>query len=153
MLFSNVLPVRYLNQCAYSCFPKAFHLHVTCTTVFFFRGTVTSEDTHWNLEKWAVHMTFPRDAVSEPTVIEVHKWKPTACSPQLQEHEAVFSNVIEISTRSDEVLEFEAEVKLTLSHSAADLHGYELVIFKLTNKETNEWEDVLGTVKFQSLLG
>jgi len=98
-------------------------------------------------------MTFPRGAVSEPTVIEVHKWKPTACSPQLQEHEAVVSNVIEISTRSDEVLEFEAEVKLTLSHSAADLHGYELVIFKLTNKETNEWEDVLGTVKFQSLLG
>ena len=98
-------------------------------------------------------MSFPRDAVSEPTVIVVHRWKTTACSPQLQEHEAVVSNVIEISTSSDEALKFNAEVKLTLSHSAADLHGYELVLFKLTNKETNEWEDVGGTENFQNLSG
>ena len=86
-------------------------------------------------------------------MIEVYRWKPTTCSPQLQEHEAVVSNVIEISTSSDEALEFKAEVKLTLSHSAADLHGYELVLFKLTNKETNEWEDVGGIENFQSLTG
>jgi len=98
-------------------------------------------------------MTFPHNAVSEPTVIEVHKWKFSARSPQLQEHEAVVSNVIEISTCRGEPLEFKADVKLSLSHSAPDLHGYELVIFKLTNKETNEWEDVCGTVKFQSLSG
>ena len=98
-------------------------------------------------------MTFPRDAVSEPTVIEVHRWKSTACSPQLQEHEAVVSNVIEISTSSDEALEFKGEVKLTLSHSAADLHGYELLVLKLTNKETNEWEDVGGTEDFPNLSG
>ena len=98
-------------------------------------------------------MTFPRDAVSKPTVIEVHRWKSTACSPQLQEHEAVVSNMIEISTSSNDALEFKAEVKLALSHSAADLHGYELVVFKLTNKETNEWEDVGGTENFWSLSG
>jgi len=98
-------------------------------------------------------MTFPRDAVSEPTVIEVHKWKSTACSPQLQEHEAVVSSVIEVTANTDEALEFNADVKLTLSHSAPDLHGYELVIFKLTNKETNDWEDVPGTEKFQNLSG
>ena len=98
-------------------------------------------------------MAFPCDAVSEPTVIEIHKWKSTACSPQRQEHEAVVSNVIEISTSSDDTLEFKTEVKLTLSHSAAGLHGYELVIFKLTNKETNEWEEVDGTENFQSLSG
>ena len=98
-------------------------------------------------------MTFSRDAVLEPTALEVHKWKSTACSPQLQEHEAVVSNVIEISTSSGEALEFKAEVKLVLSHSAADLHGYELVIFKLTNKERNEWEDVGGTKDFWSLSG
>ena len=86
-------------------------------------------------------------------MIEVYRWKPAACSPQLQEHEAVVSNVIEISTSSDETLEFKAEVKLTLSHSAAALHGYELVLFKLTNKETNEWKDVSGTENFQSLSG
>lgn len=86
-------------------------------------------------------------------MIEVHRWRPTACSPQLQEHAAVVSNVIEISTSSDEAVEFKAEVKLTLSHSAADLPGYELVLFKLTNKETNEWEDVGETENFQSLSG
>ena len=86
-------------------------------------------------------------------MIEVYRWKPTACSPQLQEHGAVVSNVIEISTSSDETLEFKAEVKLTLSHNAAGLHGYELVLFKLTNKETNEWEDVGGTKNIQSLSG
>ena len=103
--------------------------------------------------EWAVHMSFPRDAISVPTVIEVHRWKATACSPQLQEHEAVVSNVIEISTSNDEALKFNAEVKLTLSHSAAGLQGYELVLFKLSNKETNEWEDVGGTENFQSLSG
>ena len=97
-------------------------------------------------------MAFPRNAVSKPTVIEVHKWKSTACSPQLQEHEDVVSNVVEISTSSDEALEFKAEVKLTLSHSAADLLGYELVVFKLTS-ETNKWEEVQGTENFQSLSG
>ena len=98
-------------------------------------------------------MSFPCDAVHEPTAIEVHRWKSTACSPPLQEHEAVVSNVIEISTSSNVPLPFTAEVKLTLCHSAADLHGYELVVSKLTNKDTNEWEDVVGTEDFWSLSG
>ena len=98
-------------------------------------------------------MTFPREAVPKPTVIVVHRWKSTACSPQLQGHEAVVSNVIEISTNNDEALEFKAEVKLVLSHSAAHLHGYELVMFKLTNKETNEWQDLGGTEDFRNLSG
>jgi len=98
-------------------------------------------------------MTFSRGAVSEPTVIEVHRWKSTACSPQLQDHEAVVSSVIEISSNSNGALKFKARVKLALTHSAADLHGYELVIFKLTNKETNAWEDVGGAENFRSLSG
>ena len=128
-------------------------MHVTLRPIVYFRGIVTSEGTHWDLEEWAVHVTFPSDAVPEPTVIEIHKWKSAACSPKLQEHEAVVSNVIEISRSSDEALEFKAEVKLTLSHSAADLHGYELVVYKLTNKHTNEWEDVGGTDDFRNLSG
>ncbi|XP_078383042.1 uncharacterized protein LOC144665649 isoform X2 [Oculina patagonica] len=114
-------------------------------------GTVTSEGVHWDLKEGAVHMTFPRDAVSEPTLIMVHKWKSRACSPQLQEHEAVVSNVIEISTGSDEALEFNADVKLVLSHSAPNLHGYELVVFKLADKEENEWQEVDGIENFRSL--
>ena len=98
-------------------------------------------------------MTFPRDAISEPTLIVVHRWKSRACSPQLQDNEAVVSNVIEFSTGSDEALEFKADVKLVLSHSAPNLHGYELVVFKLTDRETNEWENVAGIENFWSLSG
>ena len=98
-------------------------------------------------------MTFPRDAVSEPTSIVVHRWKYRASSPLLQEHEAVVSNVIEISPVSDEALEFKADVKLVLSHSAPNLHGYELVVFKLTDKETNGWEEVAGTEYFWRFSG
>ena len=130
-----------------------FYLRGTSKPVFRLRGAVTNEGAHWDLTEGAAHVTFPRDAISEATVIEVHRWKSTACSPQLQEHEAIVSNVIEISASNDEALEFRAEVKLTLSHSAADLHGYELLVFKLTCKETNEWEDVGGTEDFRNLSG
>ncbi|KAJ7350163.1 hypothetical protein OS493_038112 [Desmophyllum pertusum] len=118
-----------------------------------FKGTVTSEGTHLDLKQGAVHMTFPRDAVSKDTSIVVHRWKSRAFSPQLQEHEAIVSNVIEISTDSQEPLEFSADVKLVLSHSAPKLHGYELVVFKLTDKESNEWEEIAGTKDFRSLSG
>ena len=121
--------------------------------MLFFRGIVTTEGTHWDLKEWAVHMTFPPGALPEPTLIEVHRWKSTASSPKLQEHEAVVSSVIEVSRRSVEGVEFKAAVKLNLSHSAVGLHGYELVIFKLTSKETNEWEDVGTTESLQSLSG
>ena len=36
-------------------------------------------------------------------------------------------------------------MKLSLSQSATDLQGYELVMKKLIDKETNYWEDVDGT--------
>ncbi len=131
----------------------SFTVHVIPKLIFPYRGTVTSEGVHWDLKEGAVYMTFPRDAVSEPTLIMVHRWKSRACSPRLQEHEAVVSNVIEISTGSDEALEFKADVKLVLSHSAPNLHGYELVVFKLTDKEEKEWEPVDGTEDFWSLSG
>ena len=114
---------------------------------------MTSEGTDWDLKVGAVHLQFPPNAVSEPTSIVVHKWKHSACSPPLQEHEAIVSNVIEISTITGEALEFNAEVKLFLSHSAPDLQGYELVIKKQIDKESNEWEDVDGTEDLKCLQG
>ena len=120
---------------------------------FSYRGIVTSEGTHWDLKLGAVHLTFPPGAVSEPTSIVVHRWKCSACSPQLQEHEAVVSRVIEISTNNYELLEFNAEVKLVLSHSAPGLQGYELVLKRLINKESNEWEDVGETEDLRHLEG
>ena len=114
---------------------------------------MTSEGTYWPLKQEAVHLMFPANAVSEPTTIVVHKWKCSACSPPLQDHEAIVSNVIEISTINGEALEFNAEVKLFLSHSAPDLKGYEMVLKRQIDKECNEWEDVDGTQDLRSLSG
>ena len=106
---------------------------------------VTSEGTSWAFKQWAVHLMFPPDAVPEHTSIVVHKWKYSVRSPPLQEHEAITSNVIELSLLNGQELKFNPKVKLSLSHSATDVQGYELVIKKLIGKETNYWEDGDGT--------
>ena len=89
---------------------------------------------------------FPPNAVSEPTSIVVHKWKHNVRSPPLQEHEAITSNVIALSAMARQGLKFNTKVKLSLSHSGTDLRGYELVIKKQIDKETNIWEEVDGTI-------
>ena len=109
------------------------------------REIVTSEGTRLALKRGAVHLIFPPNAVSEPTSIVVYRWKSSVCSPPLQEHEAIVSNVIELSSFYDQRMQFNAMVTLSLSHSAPDLRGYEVVIKRQINKETNEWEDVSGT--------
>ena len=78
--------------------------------VIILRGTLTSEDVHWNIKLGAVHLAFPRDAVSEPTLVTVYRWKPTIL------HEALVSNVIEISSNSREAFKFEVEVKMSFTH-------------------------------------
>ena len=117
------------------------------------RGTLTSEGTHWVLKRGGAHIFFRPDAVSEPTPIVVRRWKCSARSPPLQEHETVVSTVLEISTITGDELEFNAEVKLVLSHSAPGLQGYELVIKRLTDLESNEWEEVDGTEDLRCLQG
>ena len=117
------------------------------------RGILRSEATYWAPKQEAVHLMFPANAVSEPTTIVVYKWKCSACSPPLEEHEAVVSNVIEISTINGQALEFNADVKLFLSHSAPGLKGYELVIKRQIDEECNEWEDVNGTQDLRRLSG
>ena len=107
---------------------------------------VTSEGTSCAFKEWAVHLIIPPDAVSERTSIVVHRWKYSVRSPPLQEHEAITSNVIELFSMNGRKLKFNAKVKLSLSHSATHLQGYELVIKKLIDRKTNNWEDVDGTV-------
>ena len=109
------------------------------------RKIVSSEGTCWALKLGAVHLIFHPNAVSEPTSIVVYRWKSSVCSPPLQEHEAIVSNVIELSSHDGQRLQFNAMVTLSLSHSAPELRGYEVVIKRQINKETNEWEDVSGT--------
>lgn len=50
-------------------------------------------------------------------------------------------------------MKFNTKVMLSLSHSATNLRGYELVIKKLTNKETNKWVDLDETKDIRSLEG
>ena len=115
---------------------------------------MTSEGFHVDLNVGAIHLTFPPDAVAEPTDIMVYRWKYGACLPQLTEHEAVVSNVVEISASTEEGgLRFNSEVKLVLSHSAADLEGYELVLKRLTDTETNEWEEIAGCENIRQVSG
>ena len=106
---------------------------------------VTSEGTSRAFKLWAVHLMLPPDAVSEHTSIVIHRWKYSVRSPPLQEHEAITSNVIELSSLNGQELKFNTKVRLSLSHSSTDLQGYELVIKKLIDKETNSWEDVERT--------
>ena len=83
--------------------------------------------------------------MSELTPIVVYRWKSSVCSPPLQEHEAIVSNVIELSSHDGQRPKFSALVTLSLSHSAPSLRGYEVMIKRQINKENNEWEDVIGT--------
>ena len=115
---------------------------------------MTVEGTHWNLKLGAIHLTFHPYAVSEPTQIVVHELKNSACLPPLLEHEAIVSNVIEISTINGKPLEFNNDVELFLSHSAPGLHGYELVIKRKDLYETkDDWIDVDDTEDLSSLQG
>ena len=106
---------------------------------------MASEGTRLALKLGAVHLIFQPNAVSKPTSILVYRWKSNVCSPPLQEHEAIVSNIIELSSHDGQRLQFNDMVTLSLSHSAPDLRGYEVVIKRQINKKTNEWEDVSGT--------
>ena len=121
--------------------------------VIIFRGTLTSKDMYWNIKLGAVHLAFPRDAVSELTLITVHRWKPTVLSPPLQEHEALVSNMIEISSNSREAFKFEAEVKMSFTRSSPGLHGHELVLYKGLDNETDAWEEVTDLKDFKTISG
>ena len=117
---------------------------------------MTSEGLHLDLNEGAIHVTFSPDTVAEPTDIMVFRWTYGICLPQLEEHEAIVSNVIEISAETEVGgLTFNSEVKLVLSHSAAELEGYELVMKRLTDTEKNECKkylDVRIFDKFQVMI-
>ncbi|XP_074627687.1 uncharacterized protein LOC141885736 isoform X6 [Acropora palmata] len=113
--------------------------------VAIFEGIVTSEGIHIDLCVEGIHLTFPPDTVAEPTRIMVYRWNYEARLrlPHLMEPEAIVSNVIEISAATEVgALEFNGEVKLVLPHCAADLEGYERVMKRLVDTETNVWEEI-----------
>ena len=115
---------------------------------------MTREGIHLDLNVGAIQLTFPPDTVAEPTDIMVYRWKYGACLPQLMEHEAVVSHVIEISAATEVgVLKFNRAVKLVLSHSAADLEGYEQIMKRLTETGKSEWEEIVGCEDIRQVSG
>ena len=98
-------------------------------------------------------MIFPPDAVSEDRLMALYRWNSSACSPPLQENEAIVSDVVELSPGISDKLTFNKEVTLAISHSACDLKGYEVILKTLIDKDTNKWVDVDKTVDFRSLSG
>ena len=115
---------------------------------------MTNKGFHLDLNVGAIHLTFPANTVAEPTDIMVYRWKDGVCLPQLTEHEAVASNVIEISpAREVGGLKFNNEVKVVLSHSAAGLEGYELVMKRLSDTEKNEWEEIAACDDIRQVSG
>ena len=129
-----------------------FHSH-SRHCVFFSEEHSLTRTWDWNIKLGTVHLAFPCSAVSEPTLITVHRWKPTVLSPPLQEHEALVSNVIEISSNSREAFKFEAEVKMSFTHSSPGLHGYELVLYKRIDNETGAWEEMTNVEDFKTISG
>ena len=98
-------------------------------------------------------MIFPCDAVSEDRPMTLHRWKSSVCSPPLQENEAIVSDVIELSTDIPGELVFNKKVTLAISHSAADLKGYEVAVKTMIDRDSNEWVDVDKTVDIRFLSG
>ena len=108
---------------------------------------------YWDLKQVAAHVTFPADAVSEDRTVTVLRWHPETRSPPLHGNEAIVSDVIELSVDSPEGLRFNKAVTLVISHCAADLKGYEVVVKMLIDRDSNEWVDIFGTVDLRSLAG
>ncbi|XP_068704314.1 uncharacterized protein [Montipora foliosa] len=110
------------------------------------RGKVVKEGTQWNLKQVAVHVIFPPDAVPEDRTLTLLRWNPHARCPPLLHHEAIVSDVIELSAvDSPGILHFNEAVTIVIPHCASNLKGYEVVIKTLVDSETNEWDDSVET--------
>ncbi|XP_068705827.1 uncharacterized protein [Montipora foliosa] len=106
------------------------------------RGKVVKEGTQWDLKQVAVHVIFPPDAVPEDRTLTLLRWNPHARCPPLLHHEAIVSDVIELSAvDSPGILHFNEAVTIVIPHCASNLKGYEVVIKTLVDSETNEWDD------------
>ncbi|XP_068705821.1 uncharacterized protein [Montipora foliosa] len=106
------------------------------------RGKVVKEGTQWDLKQVAVHVIFPPDAVPEDRTLTLLRWNPHARCPPLLYHEAIVSDVIELSAvDSPGILHFNEAVTIVIPHCASNLKGYEVVIKTLVDSETNEWDD------------
>ena len=112
------------------------------------------EGTRWDLKQVAIHIIFPPGAVSEDRTLTLLRWNPGARCPPLHHHEAIVSDVIELSVvDSPGILHFNEAVTIVIPHRAPGCKGYEVVIKALSNSKTNEWDDIVEMEDLRTLDG
>ncbi|XP_068737903.1 uncharacterized protein [Montipora capricornis] len=115
-------------------------------SIVIFSGNVVKEGIRWDLKQVAVQVIFPPGAVSEDRTLTLLRRNPRACCPPLLHHEAIVSDVIELSAMDSlEILHFNKAVTIVIPHCASSLKGYEVVVKTLINSETNDWADIVET--------
>ena len=136
------LSKKYPNQDLFT--PIANELnHVTSLIQLYLsnRDLVSKEGASWILKETGICIKFSPNAIPVPTMVTSSLWRPGTVSPPLEDDETLVSNIIELSCDDPDSIEF-SKVTVTLSHSATDLRGYELVLKERTDSEDNIWKDL-----------
>lgn len=105
------------------------------------RGLVTEEGSSWSFEESGICIKFSPNAVQAPVMVTSSLWRPGTVSLPLEDDETLVSNIIELACDNPVAIQF-SEVTLTLSHSATELRGFELVLKELVDSEENIWKDL-----------
>ena len=105
------------------------------------RDIVTEKGSSWILKTSGICIEFSPNAVQTPTMMTSSLWRPGIVSPPLEDDETLVSNVIQLACDDPVDIEF-SKVTVTLSHSATDLRGYELVVKERIDSEENIWKDL-----------
>lgn len=105
------------------------------------RDLVTAEGSSWILKKSGICIEFSPNAVQTPMMVTSSLWRPGTVSPPLEDDETLVSNIIELACDDPVAIQF-SKVIVTLSHSATELRGYELVLKERIDSEENIWKDL-----------
>lgn len=118
------------------------------------RDLVTEEGCSWILKESGICINFSPNAVQTPVIVTSSLWRPGTASPPLEDGETLVSNIIELACNDRVNIEF-SKVTVTLSHSATELRGYELVLKEQIDSKKNTWKDLetccpLGKLLYKS---
>lgn len=106
------------------------------------RDIVTEKGASWMLKETGICITFSPNAVLTPIMVTSSLWRPGTILPPLEDDETLVSNIIELACDDPAVdIEF-SKVTVTLSHSATDSRGYELVLKERIDSKKKNWKDL-----------
>jgi len=117
--------------------------HVTTLMQFYLsnRGLVSGEGVSWILKKTGISITFSPNAVQTPVMVTSSLWRPGTVSAPLDDDETLVSNIIELACDEPVDIDF-SKITVTLTHSATDLRGFEMVLKERIDSENNVWKDL-----------